>query len=214
MRGPFSALPLFLARCTKPMVVKGLKRPSAPSSWIGEKARGLKGSSKRMHYAVKRNVNTTLPSSFDHPTRFVRALVTINIYRYGERARRTTKRTHEGYDAEDPRWKVDLVKAGTRAIFGRGRLLRFSSAVPCSVPAARSEPLMFRHFSRPLLWLTRDRIFEKSKQRLSLEGEGWRVRCSNPRRHDNGGENVFLRCRCVLQHRSRSSRLDLCTVSL
>lgn len=32
----------------------------------------------RIHYAVKRNVNTNQPG-FDHLTRFVRALVTINI---------------------------------------------------------------------------------------------------------------------------------------
>lgn len=88
----------------------------------------------RMHYAVKRDVNTTLPA-FDHPTRFVRALVTINT---GGDAQEDKKDEGTGQDQRG-KWPR---QSGARAIFGRGRLR--AERRPFLLDA---RPPMFRHFS-------------------------------------------------------------------
>ena len=94
----------------------------------------------RIHYAVKRNVNTNQPG-FDHLTRFVRALVTINI------GQRRTGRQKGRRDTQRIGLEDSLVKAGTRAIFGRGRPFVARHPFLLSHTCSTARAPMFRRFS-------------------------------------------------------------------
>lgn len=135
----------------------------------------------RIHYAVKRNVNTNQPG-FDHLTRFVRALVTINID-----SDEQDDKKDEGI-RKGSAWKVARQSWHARHIWSRTSLRCAPSVSSIPYLLHRTSPDVSSFF---LLYLWGTIVFSKIQRRISLEGV-YRLTCTRYDYTMTGGERVSL----------------------